>query len=92
MLLVSYDISNDKVRTAFSKFLKRFGRRVQYSVYEIRNSERVLKNIIIVLEHTYKKKFTGSDSVIIFRICEGCRKRTIQFGYPSTESSDIVFL
>ncbi|OGJ66853.1 CRISPR-associated endonuclease Cas2 [Candidatus Peribacteria bacterium RIFCSPLOWO2_01_FULL_51_18] len=90
MLLVSYDITNDKTRTAFSKFLKKFGRRVQYSVYEIQNSPRVLRNIITVLEHTYRKKFGGADSVIIFQVCEGCRKRTLRFGYPSTESGDIV--
>jgi len=41
MIMLSYDISNNKVRTKFSKFLKRFGRRVQCSVFEINNSQRV---------------------------------------------------
>ena len=45
MILVSYDISNDKVRTKFAKFLSKFGFRLQYSVFEIHNSEAVLSNI-----------------------------------------------
>ena len=45
MLLISYDISNDKVRTKFSKYLSKFGFRLQYSVFEITNSDTVLKNI-----------------------------------------------
>lgn len=35
MIIVSYDISNDKVRSKFSKFLLEYGDRLQYSVYEI---------------------------------------------------------
>ena len=45
MLLISYDISNDKVRTKFAKYLSKFGFRLQYSVFEITNSETVLHNI-----------------------------------------------
>jgi CRISPR-associated protein Cas2 len=92
MLLVSYDITNDKTRTKFSKFLSKFGRRMQYSVFEIRNSERVLKNIIAEVENRHKKQFKGSDSIVIFQICEGCKKRALKFGYAKTEDSDIVFV
>ena len=46
MVIISYDISNDKKRNKFSKYIKRFGKRMQYSVYEIDNSERILENII----------------------------------------------
>ena len=35
MLLISYDISNDKIRTKFSKFLSKFGFRLQYSVLKL---------------------------------------------------------
>ena len=66
MLLVSYDISNDKVRTKFAKFLSKFGFRLQYSVFEIDNSETVLKNIETEIENIYVKSFTEEDYVIIF--------------------------
>ena len=37
MLVVSYDIKDDKLRTKFSKMLTKNGAvRLQYSVYEIR--------------------------------------------------------
>ena len=58
MILVSYDISNDKVRTKFAKFLSKFGFRLQYSVFEIHNSEAVLSNIENEIQNVYMKAFT----------------------------------
>jgi len=55
MFIVSYDIENDKTRTKFSKLLKQYGRRLQYSVFEIKNSARVLENIKSEIEHRFKK-------------------------------------
>ena len=46
MVIVSYDISNDKLRTSFAKYLSRFGHRIQYSVFEIDNSKRIVDNIV----------------------------------------------
>lgn len=91
MFIVSYDIENDKVRTKFSKFLKKYGRRLQYSVYEIKNSQRVLENIKSEVEHRYKKVFTNNDSVIIYGICGSCEKKIIRIGYPVQEEREIVF-
>lgn len=44
MVVVSYDISNDKLRTKFAKYLSRFGHRLQYSVFEMTT---VKKSLII---------------------------------------------
>ena len=57
MLYISYDFSNDKTRTKFAKFLNKFGIKKQYSVYMIKNSERLLENILIEIKKTYKNKF-----------------------------------
>lgn len=46
MIVVSYDISDDKLRIKFSKYLSRFGHRLQYSVFEIDNSQRIIDNIV----------------------------------------------
>ena len=46
MIVVSYDISDDKLRTKFSKYLSKFGHRLQYSVFEIDNSKRIVDNIV----------------------------------------------
>jgi CRISPR-associated protein Cas2 len=46
MLVISYDISNDKVRNKFSKLLTKNGAiRLQYSVYEVNNTFVVRENI-----------------------------------------------
>jgi CRISPR-associated protein Cas2 len=49
MIVVSYDIANNKKRTRFAKYLTRFGHRIQYSVFEIDNSQKILHNIIVDL-------------------------------------------
>lgn len=66
MLIVSYDISNNKLRTQFSKFLEQYGYRLQYSVFELKNSDRLLKVICQKIEGRFAKHFDGGDSVLIF--------------------------
>jgi CRISPR-associated protein Cas2 len=90
MLLISYDISNDKVRTKFSKFLKQFGRRLQYSVFEIKNSQRVLNNILKEIELIYRKQFRNSDSVIIIPTCKTCDSKIYRCGWLVQEEKDVV--
>ena len=72
MVIISYDISDDKLRTKFSKYLSRFGHRLQYSVFEIDNSTRILNNIITDLKNKYERAFSQSDSVIIFKMSSSC--------------------
>ncbi|MFH1551543.1 MAG: CRISPR-associated endonuclease Cas2 [bacterium] len=91
MIIVCYDFQDNKVRAKFSKFLKKFGRKIQYSVYEIRNSQRILQNILDEVELKYKKLFKNTDSILIFRICEGCKKKIVRYGYASNEEEEIVF-
>lgn len=88
MLLVSYDISNDKLRTRLSKYLSKFGGRLQYSVFEIRNSERVLENITTYITHHFSKYFGQSDSVIIFNLSKQCE--ITRFGYAKNDESDLL--
>ena len=88
MFLIVYDIQNDKLRTRFAKFLKQFGRRVQYSVFEITNSPRILANIRAEITTEYEKSFDQSDSVLIFDVPDNaCIGR---FGYPVNEETDLV--
>jgi CRISPR-associated protein Cas2 len=92
MLIVSYDFEDDKTRTRFSKFLEKYGHRIQYSVFEIRDSERVLQNILTEVELRYKKSFSGSDSIVIFRICQGCKQKVKRYGYARHEETDLIFI
>jgi len=91
MLIVSYDFSNDKTRTKFSKFLKKYGWRMQYSVFVVKNSSRVLRNIVSEIDARYKKHVKNTDSVVIFPVCEGCKRKVIRYGSARHELEDVVY-
>lgn len=88
MVIISYDISDDKLRTKFSKYLSRFGHRLQYSVFEIDNSTRILNNIITDLKNKYERAFSQSDSVIIFKMSSSCE--IIRCGYAKNDEKDFI--
>lgn len=90
MLLVSYDISNDKLRTRFSKYLSKFGHRLQYSVFQIRNSKRVLENIQTHINSRFEKEFSQSDSVIIFELSKQCK--ITKYGYAQNDETDLLII
>lgn len=88
MLLVLYDIQSDRTRTQVSKFLTKFGRRVQYSVFEIKNSRRVIDNIKSEMDSNFAKKFTQGDSVLVYDV--GGDSNILRFGYPKNEEYDLL--
>jgi len=90
MLLVSYDISDDKLRTKFAKYLKKFGFRLQYSVFQVTNSKRVLENISAEIENNFGKHFEETDSVIIFHLSKQCKKYC--FGYAKHDDDDLIVI
>ena len=90
MILLSYDISNNKLRTRFSKFLSKYGHRLQYSVFEIDNSDTILRNVITQIITTFEKKFTEDDSVLIFKLSSSCE--IIRMGYAKNEEKDIIIV
>lgn len=68
MLIISYDIENDKVRNRFMKMLIKNGAiRLQFSVYELNNTKRVSDNIIVKINE-FTTKFTKNDSVVVFEV------------------------
>lgn len=89
MLIVSYDISDDKLRGRFAKMLTKYGAvRLQFSVYEVNNTDRVLNNLIVMIEDTFAKKFDGGDSVIIFDVSAVKLKK---YGNAVHRDVDIVY-
>lgn len=92
MLIVSYDISENKLRYRFAGFLKKYGRRLQYSVFELKNSQRILDIVLTEIDMKFQKKFKKSDSVLIFSVCEGCKKKIIRYGYAVHEEEELVFM
>jgi CRISPR-associated protein Cas2 len=90
MLVIAYDISDDKLRLKFSKYLSKFGGRLQYSVFEIKNSPRILNQIQIKIASYFKKKFTQNDSIIIFELSKNCKITT--YGYAKNNNSDLLII
>lgn len=89
MLVISYDIADDKMRGRFCKMIRKQGAiRLQYSVYEVNNTNRVIGNMLAKIE-AYSKHFTKEDSVIIF---ETDGDKMIKFGNAIHRDKPIVFL
>ena len=88
MMILTYDIESNELRTSFSKFILSYGRRLQYSVYEIENSERYLNIITSEIKHRFEKQFKQSDSVLIFSVKNN--DQILRFGYAKNEESDLI--
>jgi CRISPR-associated protein Cas2 len=92
-LFISYDISNDKVRTKFSKFLIKYGRRIQLSVFEIRNSQSYRHKVIGEIEKTWKPKFSMLDSVWIWEMTDNdANNRILKYGFAEKENHELVMI
>jgi len=90
MMIISYDISDNKLRHQFSKYLEKFGFRLQYSVFQIDNSDRLLKIIATEITNKFEKRFTQSDSIIIFKLSESCK--TTRYGYAKNNETDFILV
>lgn len=89
MLIISYDISDDKLRGKFSRMLTKHGAvRLQFSVYEVNNTDRMMNNIVVMIEDMFAKKFDGGDSVIIF---DASAIKLKKYGNAIHRDSDIVY-
>ena len=89
MLIISYDIANDKLRSRFAKMLTKNGAiRLQLSVYEVNNTTRIINNIVVKIEDVFSKHFTGADSVVIFDIGN---TKVLKFGNAIHRDEDIVY-
>lgn len=90
MLIISYDISSNELRNNFSKFLSKFGYRIQYSVFKIKNSERIIENIKTKIDCYFSKEFKQSDSIIILNLSKTCESTT--YGYIKNNETDLVIV
>lgn len=90
MILISYDISDDRLRTKFSKYIQKYGHRLQYSVYEIDNGKTVLNNIRIEIETKWVPRFGEEDSVMIFIMSETCK--IIRCGFAKHDEEGLIIV
>ena len=69
LILVSYDIPDDRRRTRLAHTLKDFGERVQYSVFECRLDENQLAHLRSRMAKLIEPE---EDSVRLYRLCAEC--------------------
>lgn len=90
MIIISYDIKNNKLRTKFAKMLEANGAiRLQYSVFEARNSTRILDNLRLSIKEEYGPLLCMDDSVVIFHCDE---EKTEKYGNSLHRDEDCLFL
>ena len=75
--VVAYDISNDKRRKKLSECLDKYGRRVNYSVYEIEPGKIKFKKLLTEIEEKklLNKKY---DSVRFYHVCKECVQKSFE--------------
>ncbi len=89
LILVSYDIPDDRRRTKVAHALKDFGQRVQYSVFECLLAEDQMAHLSARIE---KLTDPAEDSVRTYRLCADCVKRIEIRGLGKVSEDPEVFL
>lgn len=89
--VVAYDISDDKRRRKVGEALEAFGKRVNYSVFEVQvTSKAQLK----ALEQELLKELDGKhDSLRFYHVCQSCVEKSWSLGDepPPFEESAVYF-
>ncbi|NUN13971.1 MAG: CRISPR-associated endonuclease Cas2 [Myxococcales bacterium] len=75
MLIVSYDIPNDRRRTKLAKTLLKVGSRVQYSVFVVERA--TVTEVAGIIRPIIKPR---EDNVRIHPICLGCHGKAVLLG------------
>ena len=72
-ILISYDISDDRLRTKIAKTMEAYGERVQYSVFECHLRAPALRELKERLAARLENA-GPTDSIRFYRLCAGCVK------------------
>ena len=62
--------------------------RLQFSVYEVNNTRRVIDNIKLKIASTFGKLFSGADSVLIFSVPNDSVQK---FGNAIHRDTEVVY-
>jgi CRISPR-associated protein Cas2 len=89
LVVVAYDVSNDRRRTRLHQRLKSFGHAVQYSIFECHLNPRQFQELQAMVKRTINTK---SDLVRYYRLCEPCHGNIIAINGPTTTLDDTVIV
>jgi CRISPR-associated protein Cas2 len=82
-LVVSYDVVDDQKRKKLADILKDYGRRVQYSVFELDLEKRFIEQMVKEATACIDLK---EDSLRIYHLCDECTRKIDVIGIQ--DSSD----
>lgn len=84
MYVISYDLSNNRLRQKVAKELENYGKRVQYSVFECDISQKQLDILYPKLARIMQEEDEGN--IRIYTICKNCQEKLQTIGIePDTE-------
>jgi len=89
LVLVVYDIPDDKRRLKLSNFLEGYGRRVQYSVFECFLSLEEMRQLH---QKVQKRVKPAEDSVRFYWISQEAVSRVLTIGSPPPEKPPEVYI
>jgi CRISPR-associated protein Cas2 len=87
-IVVSYDISNDRVRNKVMKTLRDFGSHVQYSVFECRLKKQEIRQ----LKSRLSQIINPTDSIRIYYLCKEDVNRTEFLGRGDLTPENLFYL
>ena len=88
LILISYDIIENKKRTKIMKILEEYGKRVQKSVFECDVDEKERLDIYSRLNVIMMKNKEEADSLRFYMICEKCLAKTKIIGAGKIEKRE----
>jgi CRISPR-associated protein Cas2 len=89
LVVVSYDVTDNRRRTKLAHALKDFGERVQLSVFECRLDEKQVAKLRARVARLIKPE---EDSVRIYRLCSECSARLELLGVGTVTEDPAVFV
>ncbi|AKB63952.1 CRISPR-associated protein Cas2 [Methanosarcina mazei] len=86
-LVVTYDISDNKIRNRVYRILEKYGAWKQYSVFEL-DITAVQR---VEMEDEIKTEIESTDKVRIYSLCDRCVKNIVDIGQKTPDKkSNIV--
>ena len=89
--LISYDITDDRLRTKIAKTMEAFGERVQYSVFECHLRPPALRKLQALL----KKRMDDAgpdDSIRFYNLCVRCQTNANVLGSGNVTENPAYYI
>lgn len=91
LIIITYQIKSDRLRTRVNKTLKNFGGQVQNSVFEFRLDNTQLKTLYAKLDDL-KDQLTGKDSIRVYQACEKCARSMKTYGNAVKNEEPLYYI